>query len=301
MKILLLLASLLVCYVSSWGQTTPDSLLRRLAGAPADTNRVLLLGRLTNELQTADAQQSLRYGQEGLRLARQLHYGLGEALLLNEIAGTYFAAEDLASAARYYQQAVRKAQALPPAGRQLTLALLGLGRVAVMQHDYPESQRYLQQVMRRIQQRQYPVGPSDLVKAQNTLGIMYFDWLSSGKAYPDSIKTLCLRYNSLALQTLKRQSKTHPASLAVALNGVGSAQRILARYDSAIYYNRAALRLFERLGSSYDIAQTQVWMGEALVAQGHAAQAVPMLRSALAHPPRWGSLPPLPQGPGLTR
>lgn len=281
-----------LCFILLWyatqsqAQTTYDSLRHRLASAPVDTNRVLLLDRLADELETADVQQSLHYGQEGLRLARQLRYGTGEVLLLNRIAGTYFAAEDLANAARYYQQAVRQAQALPPAGRPLTLALLGLGRVAVMQHDYPESQRYLRQVMRRIQQRQYPVGPRDLVKAQNSLGVMYFDWLSSGKAYPDSIKTLCLRYNTLALQTLKREGNTPPASLAVTLNGVGSAQRILARYDSASYYHQAALRLFERLGSPYDIAQTQVWLGAALVAQNKAAEAVPMLRAALARASR---------------
>jgi signal transduction histidine kinase len=282
MKSLLLLAGLLGCFLSSWGQSPTDSLVRRLASTPADTSRVLLLDRLAHELQTADASQSLRYGQEGLHLARQLHYGVGEALMLNRIASTYFAAEDLANAARYYQQAVRKAQALPPAGRELTLALLGLGRVAVMQHDYPESQRYLRQVMRRIQQHEYPVGPSDLVRVQNSLGVMYFDWLSSGKAYPDSIKRLCLRYNTLALQTLKREAKPPAASLAVALNGVGNAQRVLARYDSASYYYQAALRLVERLGNPYDIAQTQVWLGAALVAQGRAAEAVPMLRTALA-------------------
>jgi len=281
MKRLLLLAILLAYAGSSRCQTAADSLVRRLASAPADTNRVLLLDQLADQLRTADAKQSLRYGQQGLRLAQQLHYGVGEALLLNKIGRTYFAAEDLANAARYFQQAVRRAQALPPAGRQLTLALLGLGQVAVMQHDYPESQRYLRQAMHRIQQRLYPVGPRDLVMVQNSLGVMYFDWLSSGKTYPDSIKQLCLRYNGLALRTLKRAG-TSGTSLAVALNGVGSAHRILARYDSAEYYHRAALRLFQQAGSPYDVAQTQVWLGAALEQRHRSAEAVPLLRAALA-------------------
>jgi len=281
MKRLVLLAILLGFAGSSRGQTLADSLVHRLASAPADTNRVLLLDQLSDQLKTADVEQSLRYGQQGLRLARRLHYGVGEALLLNKIGRAYFAAEDLANAARYFQQAVRKAQALPQAGQQLTLGLLGLGQVAVMQHDYPESQQYLRQAMRRIQQRLYPVGPRDLVRVQNSLGVMYFDWLSSGKTYPDSIKQLCLRYNTLALRTLQ-QAGTSGASLAVALNGVGNVHRILARHDSAEYYHRAALRLFQHLGSPYDVAQTQVWLGAALGAQQRPAAAVPLLRAALA-------------------
>jgi signal transduction histidine kinase len=259
---------------------TADSLRQRLTASAADTNRVLLLDHLAEALATANAPQSLRYGEEGLRLARHLGYATGEVLLQNELAITYFKQEDLHNAARYFQQAIRRAGQVPQAGRQLTLALLGLGRIAVMQHDYVESQQYFRLALRRMEQHRHPVLPKDIGIVRNNLGILYFDWLSSGQAYPDSIKRLCLYYNRLALAT-QRQGKPG-AALAVCLNGMGHAHRAAKHYDSTEYYHRAALRLFQQLASPYDIAQTQDWLGDALVAQHRAPEAVPLLRTALA-------------------
>lgn len=92
---------------------TADSLRQRLTASAADTNRVLLLDHLAEALATANAPQSLRYGEEGLRLARHLGYATGEVLLQNELAITYFKQEDLHNAARYFQQAIRRAGQVP--------------------------------------------------------------------------------------------------------------------------------------------------------------------------------------------
>lgn len=282
MKIKYLVLFILLLSVSFTARGQPssrvDSLVQRLAIVPADTSRVLLLSQLTEQLCTANATQSLRYGQQGLRLARRLRYGNGEVLMLNKIGTTYFFGEDLSRAARYYQQAVRRAATVPQTGRLLTLALLGLGRVAVMQHDYPESQRYFRQAMRRLQQHLHPVLPKDISMAQNNIGVMYYDWMNSGQAYPDSVSQLVLYYNRLALKTLRRGAAD--ASLAVGLNGMGNVHRLLKNYDSTEYYHRAALELFQRAASPYDVAQTQVWLGAALVAQHRSSEALPLLRTA---------------------
>jgi hypothetical protein len=152
MKKLLFCFLLLGYAISSQGQTKLDSLVRRLASTPADTTRVRLLDRIAGKLNTADAAQSLRYGQAGLRLAQELHYEVGEVRLLNTVADTYFATEDLTNAARFYQQTIRRAHSLaqPRAKREHTMALLGLGQVAVLQHDYLESQRYFGQALSRM-------------------------------------------------------------------------------------------------------------------------------------------------------
>lgn len=283
MKQLIFSLIMLGCALCSRGQTAHDSLVQRLASTPADTNRVLLLNQLANKLGTANVAQSLQYGRDGLRLARRLQYKVGEVLLLNTVGNTYFMAEDLTNAARYYQQASRRAHLLaqPQGKRQLTIALLGLGHVAVLQHDYAESQRCFYQAMLRMQQRLYPVRFEDASLVQNSLGIMYLDWIDSGQVYPDSAKRLCLYYNRLALATVRQGAKSSNTSLAIALNAVASAHRVNGHPDSAEYYNRTALRLFQQVGSPYDITQTKVRLGEALLARHRAAEALPILRASL--------------------
>ena len=260
-------------------QPVLDSLTHRLLTTPIDTNRVLLLSQLTEDFRPIDGAKALRYGQEGLRIARQLHYESGEILLLSNIADIHFYGEDLPQAFRYFQQVVRRAAAIPRAGRLQTMALLGLGRVAVMQNDYAQSQQYFRQAIRRMQRRLHPVLPRDLSVAQNNLGVMYYSWMDSGQPYPDSVMRLGLYYNRLVLNTLRRGNSS--AALATGMNNMGNIHRLTKRYDSTEYYHRAALNLLQSVNSPFDVTQTKIWLGSALISQNRATEAVPLLQVAL--------------------
>ncbi len=239
----------------------------------------MLLGQLTEALCFTDAAQSLCYAQEGLHLAQQLQFRKGEALLLNDIGSVYLFKEDLPQATSYYQQAVRRAGTVPKAGRYLTLALVGLGRVAAMQNDYSESQRYFTQALHRMQQHLHPVLPKDISMALNGLGGMYYYWMSSEKVYPDSVRRLSLYYNRLVLNRVKHGPPT--VYLAVALNAMGRIHQLCKHYDSAEYYHRTSLRVSQLANHSYGIMQAKMALGETLVEQHRATESLSLLKAAV--------------------
>jgi signal transduction histidine kinase len=288
---------LFTCLVSAFLFAVPrplraapaDSLRRRLATAPIDTNRVRLLAQLAQALSYEEGEQALRYGQAGLRLARQLRYPYGEALLLVAIGTTYFRQQNDLQAARYFQQALRRTDHLPHAEPLQEKAVLGLGRLAVQESDYAEGERYFRQAIQLTRLPQYRPTPEEISILHNSLGMLYLTWLRSGHAAPDSAGRLCLYHNRMALATLTPQSA--PQYFANGLNSLALVHRFKQRYDSAIYYQRRALQAYERMAEPYQIANTRVLLGETLIMTERYLEALEELRPALATARRQHQLP----------
>jgi signal transduction histidine kinase len=259
--------------------TVPD-LQRQLATAPLDTSRVLLLNNLCWQLGTQNTVQALAYGQRGLRLARQLPFRLGEVYLLNSLARAAYLQHDELAAIGYYQQAVRRAEAAPRAARQLTLALVGLGRVAVGQQDFAEGEKYFRLALSRMQQHKHAVTPTDLGMVQNCLALLYYEWRRSGQPTPDSLDRLLNRYARLALATFRRLPPDD--KLAACLNSMGDVHSLVGRYDSAAACQRAALRLYQRSGNQFGQVETRLCLAAVYLAQQRSAEAARLLRPTLA-------------------
>ncbi|MFD2717922.1 sensor histidine kinase [Hymenobacter monticola] len=267
------------------GQSQPanpylDSLTHRLTATPADTNRVRLLEQLAKATASENSAQALLYGQQGLRLARQLRDAYGEVALINQLADNYFRQTDLVSAVRYYQQSVRRAMGLPRAQRLLTRALLGLGRIASLQLDFVSAQQYFQQALQQLQRPQYRAEPEELGVTHNNLGMLYLSWLKSGRPYPDSTTRLCLYHTRLALNIL-RTTRLPKANMGQYLNSLGLVHAFDQQFDSAYYYHRSALRLFQQAGKSYGVVVTRIFMGTLLLEQRRFADALAMTQPAL--------------------
>ena len=266
---------LLLLPLGATAQASLDSLRQRLATTPPDTSRVLLLNLLCWQSATRDADAALIYGRQGLVLARQLHFRLGEVYVLNSLALATYLQHDEPAAIRYYQQAIRLAETEPRAARLLSLALLGLGRVAIQQRDFAEGEKYFRQALLRFQQQQ-PASTSDVGVAQNHLSMLYYEWQRSSQPRPDSVGRLSLRYARQSLATFRRlPPDTKQASC---FSDVAQVYALHQRYDSAEYYHRAAQQLYERLGERFGQAQNQLTWAEMLLTRRRAAEAVALLR-----------------------
>ncbi|WP_460504283.1 hypothetical protein, partial [Hymenobacter agri] len=210
------------------------------------------------------------YGRQGLALARQLQFRLGEVYVLNSLALTAYVQHDEPAAIRYYQQAIRVAETEPRAGRLLSLALLGLGRIANQQHDFVEGEKYFRQALARLQQ-QKPTSASDIGMAQNHLSMLYYEWQRSGQPSPDSVSRLSLRYAGHALATFRRLPPD--VKLASCFSDVALVYAQHQRYDSAEYYHRAAQRLYEQFGERFGQTQNQLSLADVLLARHRPAEA----------------------------
>jgi signal transduction histidine kinase len=255
-----------------------DSLQQRLATTPADTNRVLLLNHLCWQTSTHNVTQALAYGQQGLALAQQLHFRLGEVYLLNALARASFLQQDELAAIRYYQQAVRQAEAEPRADRQFTLALLGLGRVAIQQQDFVEGEKYFRLALARLQ-RHRPVSLSDIGMGQNHLASLYYDWQRSGHPAPDSVDRLCVYYTRQALTTIQRLPPD--GKLASCFSDMGRVHALHQQYDSAEYCFHESLRLYQGFGDRFGQTETRLGLAEVLLAQHRAPEAETLLRPTI--------------------
>ncbi len=259
--------------------TVPE-LRRQLAAAPADTSRVLLLNHLCWQLATQNTVQAQAYGQQGLQLARQLAFRLGEVYLLNSLARVASLQHDELAAIGHYQQAVRRAEGAPRAARQLTLALVGLGRVAVDEQDFAEGEKYFRLALSRMQHRQHAVTPADLGLVQNCLASLYFSWRRSGQPAPDSLDRLLVRYVRQEVAVFRRLPPDD--KLAACLNDLGEVQALAGRYDSAASSQREAMALYQRSGNQFGFAQACLNLASVYLARQQPAEAARLLRPTLA-------------------
>ncbi|MDO7844966.1 HAMP domain-containing sensor histidine kinase [Hymenobacter sp. M29] len=270
---------LLLLPFGAGAQASIDSLQQRLATTPPDTNRVLLLNHLCWQTSTHNVAQALAYGQQGLTLARQLRFGLGEVYLLNALARAAFLQHDELAAIRYYQQAVRRAEATPRADRQLMLALLGLSRVAIQQQDFAEGEKYGRLALAHLQ-RHRPVSLTDQGLSQYSLASLYYGWLRSGQPAPDSIDRLCTTYTRRTLATFRRLPPD--TNLASCFADMGKVHALHRQYDSAEYCFHESLRLYQRFGDRFGQTETRLGLAEVLLARHRPAEAEALLRPAVA-------------------
>jgi signal transduction histidine kinase len=266
-------------WAAAAGPPSVLALQRQLATLPADTNRVLVLNNLCWQLGTQNTVQALAYGQQGRRLAQQLGFRLGEVYTLNSLARAAYLQHDELAAIRYYQQAVRRAEAAPRAARQLTLALLGLGLVAVGQRDFAEGEKYFRLALSRMQQRRHAVTATDLGLMQNRLASLYHDWQRASRPPADSLSQLATRYARLALATFRRLPPDE--KLAACLNDMGEVHALAGRYDSAAACQREALGLYQRVGNPFGTSQVRISLAGVYLAQHRPAEAARLLRPAL--------------------
>lgn len=275
----IILCFLFNVYKLALAQAVPDSL--RLATAPADTNRVLLLNKLSWQVATTDSRQALAYGQQSLKLARQLNFRLGEIYSLSSLGRAAYLHQDNLAALRYYQASLRLAEQEPRGARQYTLALLGLGRVAIAQKDFAEGEMYFRQALNRFQSGIHLVTPIDIGMGQNHLASLYQTWLRSGKPAPDSVKRLHERYARLALASFRRLPDSD-LNVAECLNGMGVAHRLAGRLDSAAYCQLEAIGMLRRLRNVYGLAVAQQDLAEVRLLQGQEPAAAVLIQPTIA-------------------
>jgi signal transduction histidine kinase len=256
-----------------------DSLRQQLAGARTDTARVLLLEQLCWQLNRRDATAATWYGQQGLTLARRPGFGRGEAECLNALAAAALWQQDYVAASRYYQHVLRLTRQQSWAPAAAGRAWLGLGRIAAQEQEFARADRYFRLALGVM--HQYAASASEQATGWNDLAMLYAGWLRSGLPAPDSVARLGTRYARQALAAGQQSGVPLPIR-STALNVMAIVHQSAGRYDSAVRCHQQALRLHERSGDRFSVAQTQLSLGEIYGLQRRWAQALPLLRQGVA-------------------
>jgi signal transduction histidine kinase len=264
----------------SYGAAVPvaDSLRQRLAAAPPDTTRVRLLVALCNQLNQGNVAEAIRYGQQGLFLARRIGFERGEMECLNAVAGTMLLQQDYVAASRYYHQVVRRAEQQPWAARLVSRAWLGLGRIAAQEGEFAQADKCFHLALASM--HSYPPSAAEVVMGQNHLAMLYAGWLRAGGPVPDSVPRLQERYARLALAASRRQDSQN--RLGTLLNIMGVAHQLAGRDDSALYCHREALNLHLRFGNTFEAAQSRLSLAELYAKHNRWSLAAPLIKKSIA-------------------
>ncbi len=253
-----------------------DSLRQRLATAPPDTNRVLLLDELCWQFSGTDVPQATAYGRQGLALARRLGYRRGLLKCLTDLGNCAAYAADFPAGTRYFLEAVRLARQ-PPARLQIVgFAYNGLANLHISQKEFAPAQRYLEQAL--ALSRQTHSAP-DRALFGGSLGNV----LRLREQYPAAEAQL---RRALALY----DSLGNPLGRAHCLTNLAVLCADTRRWAAARRHGQQALAVSRALHHDYFLGTTLNTLALVELATGHLAPAEAYARQSLACARRAGNL-----------
>ncbi|WP_165903892.1 tetratricopeptide repeat-containing sensor histidine kinase [Hymenobacter gummosus] len=246
-----------------------DSLRQRLHTGPADTNRVLVLDELCWQLSNSDLRQATAYGKQGLQLARRLGYRRGQLKCLTDLGNCALYSADYLAGTRYFLAALKLAQQ-PPANAQIIgFAYNGLASLHLLQKEYPEAQRYLEQALAQARQRR---SAADEALFAGNLGNVLRLRGQVAPARQQLTRALAL-YDSLGNALGQTSCLTNLAQLAYDQH----------RYEQARQYAQQAIRLAAADDNLYYLGVNYALLGGIEQALGHWAAAQQASRKGLAY------------------
>ncbi|MCA8831137.1 sensor histidine kinase [Hymenobacter pini] len=246
--------------------TRVDSLERLLARSKPDTARVNLLVQLAWERTDESPLRGVACGQQGLRLARQLHFRAGECRLLLMLGWAFMRTGNYATAIQTQVKARRLAESLHYAGG-LIHADNAVGYAHLEQRNPLLALRYFRRAVRNA--RRY----HDIVLLTPILG-------NIGRAYlelnqPDSAWAYTWRGYQLDVQQRDRHSEIGDLSI---LGDIAAQQ---GRANTAQFYYRRAISRAVGMPVSYALSRSYLGLAR-LMRRQQPAVALRYARQALA-------------------
>ncbi|QHT65242.1 tetratricopeptide repeat protein [Rhodocytophaga rosea] len=216
-------------------QNKIDSLEKQLANMPADTNRVILLNKLTYQYFTwgTDTSKTKSYAQQCLQLAHQLRYNYGIGQAYTALGNYYYSRNQNPEALKQYEMALPFYQR---AGRKRGLAVIYSNIASVTEYmgNYTKAMEYYLKSTRIAEELD---DKGAIGRNLSAIGLLRL----SQKKYEDA-----LRYLFQALSVHK--SNQDNIMKAHTLNTIGEVYLQRKQYDKALQYLNQSLLLGDSLG-----------------------------------------------------
>ena len=215
------------------GQASIDSMLASLPAQRDDTSKVRLLNNLSFTYYGINPAEGLRFGTEGLALARKLGWREGEADARNKIGINYFIQSDFSKAleeqfaARNIYEEIGQQQHIPR-------VLISIGSIYQRQSEFDKAAEYFNEALRRYTALGDKRG---MASGYGSLGNV----CRQRGAYTKSLE---YQFKALALF----EQLPYKDMLAINLNNIGSTYNEQRAYPQALAYFSRAARLANELG-----------------------------------------------------
>lgn len=242
--------------VQIFGQTSPrinaliDSLQNVAASMPDDTNKVMLLNRLSFEYNAVSPYDGIRYGVKAMTLGEQLGYKPGIARANSCIGANYFSLSDYPNAFQYWHRALelnRETNNVTGA----TNHLHNIGMVFFSQKNYQKALEYYHQALELSQKS----GNSKFVTNSYTaIGNVY-------ARLGDFSRSLEYHFKALALDEQSGNRK----AVSTDLINIASVQTDQGDYERALENANHALAVKKELGDKNGMTKSYHLIGKILL------------------------------------
>lgn len=223
------------------GQPLIDSLITLLPTAAEDTNKVKLLNDLSLAYYPINPDEGLKFGKQGLALAKKLNWKLGMAYAYKVVAGNYgYGKSDYARALEY---SFKSLQQFKEIGDKTGVAkILGdIGVVYWFRSDYPNALKYFFDALRIHESRGIK---NEVAATLCNIGLVYNNQEDYGKALEYLLKA-----NRID------EDLGNKGGVAANLGNISELYLSLADTTKALESNLKSLQLYEELGDKNGIAR----------------------------------------------
>lgn len=223
-----------------------DSLLLKLKSAKNDTNKVVLLKNISEELQEVDIDKALDYAKDGLKLSQDLIYEKGKADLSKIIGDILDLKGEFIKSIEYYQLSLNEYT------RSNNFSGIGkvknsLGRIYEKQGNYAKALKNYLDASKIYETLSDKKG---IASCMNNVGLIYYYQAHYDKAMEYFVKTLKLV-----------EELNNKMGMASTVNNIGLVYDKKQMFDTATVYFKQSLKIHEQIGNKYGIAQCLANLG----------------------------------------
>lgn len=241
MRRLLFILLILSASISGKCQETPvnmDSVVAVLPSIAEDTNKVLLLDRLSYSLYTSNPRQGLKYAQEELKLSKKLGWTRGLALAYSELGVNSSALADYYKALQFYEKASSYYKELDDKNG-LAAIDANISLIHSAQGRYPQALEYALKAIRLKEAIGDEQGKGIILENIGTIFLEQKDYEKTTKYYATALAV----YKKIA----------NEEGIARNMGNMGIVQDAAGNFATALAYHKEALRLNKQLDNKYSV------------------------------------------------
>jgi len=265
---------LVATFSSSYAQRKNiDSLAKLLAVAKHDTSRVRLLARLGNAYTRIRPDSAFLLAQQGLQLAKELHFQAGEAASLSALGNAFSTTGNYPKALTAYLEALKISETTHDLDA-MSRALSNIANIYSYEGDERQSISFTLRVLataRKTQNmRRLGIATSNLGDSYEKLGI-----LDSALFYTRQGYQIARKINNIS-------------QVGISLNNLGNVYRKLHQTDSALFYYRQGIPLFRQTEDDDAWAETSIGLAQLFKSLGREDSSLYYARQSIALGQRGG-------------
>ena len=263
-SVLIIFFILFICHVN--GQQKADSLRNILSSPIHDTTRVIVLNQLCVTYRSQDIKKALKYGEEGLALAKKNNFKKGIATSLSNIGLAWYRQREFEKAKSFLDESYKIFKILED-NKGIANYYTAIGDIYSQQQLDDDALKSYNQAIDIYRKINLPVA---IIRTTNSIGQTFYIREKYGKA---------MEYYLKALNYAEKSSEEK--EVANAYINVANVLNAQSDYKNAIQYLTKSLRYFEQTGDKYNMGVCYNNIAANYINQDSLAQSLKFLDKSL--------------------